>query len=162
MKIRDIMVKSPKFCEPGCNCAAAIELLWSTGCGALPVVNAEKKVVGIVTDRDICIALGTRNRRPAELKVGEVMTSDVAACRADDDIHDALNTMRLRKVRRLPVVDAAGRLEGILCATDVLLYARHDDGSRPELSYENVIGTLRAIYWHSTPGGGLNPRPPVR
>jgi CBS domain-containing protein len=151
MKIREIMVKSPKYCDPGSNCAAAIERLWSTGCGALPVVDAGKKVVGIITDRDICIALGTRNRRPAELLVGEVMTSDVATCRADDDIHDALHTMRLRKVRRLPVVDAAGRLEGILCATDVLLYARHEDGSRPELSYENVVATLRAIYWHDGP-----------
>ena len=53
--------------------------------------------------------------------------------------------MRLRKVRRLPVVDAAGRLEGMLCATDLLLNARHDDGSRPELSYENVVGVLRGI-----------------
>ena len=51
------------------SCAGAIELLWSTGCGALPVVNAEKRVVGIVTDRDICVALGTRDRRPSELQV---------------------------------------------------------------------------------------------
>lgn len=148
MKVKDVMVRSPKFCDPGMSCAVATERLWSAGCGALPVVNAENKVVGIVTDRDICIALGARNRRPAELPVGEVMTSDVATCQSGDDIHEALNTMRIRKVRRLPVVDAAGRLEGVLCATDVLLNARHDDGSRPELSYENIVGALRGIYWH--------------
>jgi CBS domain-containing protein len=148
MNVRKIMVKSPKCCDPSLNCAAAIELLWSAGCGALPVVNAEKKVVGIVTDRDICIALGTRNRRPAELQITEVMTSDVASCHADDDIHEALKTMRLRKLRRLPVIDSAGRLEGTLCVTDVLMHARHDDGSRPELSYENVVGALREIYCH--------------
>ncbi len=148
MKVRDIMVAAPKFCDPAMSCAGAIELLWSTGCGALPVVNAEKRVVGIVTDRDICVALGTRDRRPSELQVKELMTSDVACCRADDEIHEALKTMRLRKVRRLPVVDAAGRLEGMLCATDLLLNARHDDGSRPELSYENVVGVLRGICWH--------------
>ena len=65
--------------------------------------------------------------------MSEVMTSDVAICHPDDDIPEALKTMRLRKVRRLPVIDGAGRLEGMLCATDVLMYARHDDGSRPEL-----------------------------
>lgn len=148
MKVKEIMVRSPKCCDPSLNCAAAVELLWSTGCGALPVVNAERKLVGIVTDRDICIALGTRNRRPAELQISAVMTGDVASCHAGDDIHEALKTMRLRKVRRLPVIDSAGRLEGMLCATDVLMYARHDDGSRPELSYENIVGTLRGIYCH--------------
>ncbi len=142
------MVRLPKFCDPAMNCAGAIELLWSAGCGALPVVNSEKRVVGIVTDRDICVALGTRNRRPSELLVKELMTSDVACCGPDDEIHEALKTMRQRKVRRLPVVDATGRLEGMLCATDLLLYAQHDDGKRPELSYENVIGTLRGICWH--------------
>lgn len=150
MKVGDIMVTAPASCNPDTNCATAVERFWSAGCGALPVVNAEKRVVGVVTDRDICIALGTRNRRPTELQVREVMTRDVACCRADDDIHDALKTMRLRKVRRLPVIDEASRLEGMLCATDVLLYARHDDGSRPELTYENVVSTLRGIYLHST------------
>jgi CBS domain-containing protein len=148
MKVRDIMVESPKCCEPGLDCAAAIELLWSGGCGALPVVNAEKKVVGMVTDRDICVALGTRDLRPSELQVKELMTSDVATCRADDDIHDALETMRSRKIRRLPVVDGEGRLEGMLCVTDMIVNARRDDGTKPELSYENVVSMLRGICWH--------------
>jgi CBS domain-containing protein len=151
MMVQQIMTKTPKCCSPGMNVAETTALLWSAGCGALPVVNAERRVVGIVTDRDICIALGTRNRRPSELTVGEVMSNNVAVCHPDDEIHNVLNTMRTRKVRRLPVVSRDGKLEGMLCASDILLRARHDDGSRPELSFENIVSTLCGIYWHCPP-----------
>lgn len=83
--------------------------------------------------------------------MGEVMSKKVAVCHPDDEIHNALNTMRTRKVRRLPVVSRDGKLEGMLCASDILLRARHDDGSRPELSFENIVSTLRGIYWHCPP-----------
>lgn len=148
MNVREVMVKAPHFCDAQMNCAAAIEHLWTAGCGALPVVDAGKKVIGIVTDRDICIALGTRNRRASDVAIGDVMTADVVTCHADDDIHDALHAMRARKVRRLPVVDGEGKLEGMLTASDVLVHARHNDGSRPELSYENIVNALRGICLH--------------
>jgi CBS domain-containing protein len=151
MTVHQIMTKSPKSCSPAMNLAQATESLWSAGCGALPVVNADRKVIGVVTDRDICIALGTRNQRAAEVTVGQVMSGKLYSCHPDDDIHVALNAMRAHKVRRLPVVGDGGKLEGMLCASDVLLCARHDDGSAPELSYENIVSTLRGIYCHCPP-----------
>lgn len=151
MIVQDMMRKSPKYCGPTTNLAAVTELLWSCGCGALPVIDASKRVLGMITDRDICVALGTRNRRPSELMAEQAMSRRVAICRSSDDIHAALKIMRTRSVRRIPVVGDAGKLEGILCLSDLILEARHDDGSRPELSYEDVMGALQGIYWHHLP-----------
>jgi CBS domain-containing protein len=145
------MNKSPKFCNPTTNLAAVTELLSLGGCGALPVVNSNQEPVGIVTDRDICVALGARNGRPSELVVEQVMSHPAATCRSNDDIHGALKIMRTRKVRRLPVVNEKGKLEGMICVSDLIVDARHDDGSKPELSYEDVMNTLKSINWHFRP-----------
>lgn len=150
MKVRDMMRRSPKYCGTNTDLAAVAAMLWSGGCGALPVTDAGNKVVGIITDRDICVALGTRNKRPSELTASQAMSSNVVMCHSSDDIHAALKIMRSRKIRRLPVVDEGGKLEGILSLSDLILYARHEDGSRPDLSYEDVMGVLRSIYCHGT------------
>jgi CBS domain-containing protein len=157
MIVQDVMRRSPQYCSPATNLAAVTAQLWACGCGALPVVDGSRKVLGIITDRDICIAIGTRNRRPSELVAEQAMSRQVATCRCTDDIHAALKVMRTRKVRRIPVVDDQGKLEGILCISDLILDARHYDGSRPELSFEDVMRALRGIYWLHPP-----PTPPSR
>jgi CBS domain-containing protein len=144
MIVRDMMKTLPKTCTPATNLAAVTELLWSAGCGALPVVDSDGKMTGIITDRDICVAVGTRNKRPSELVAEDVMTRSVSVCHAGDEIHDALKAMRTGKVRRLPVVDDAGSLEGILCLSDLIVQARHD-GHRQSLTYEDVMVTLKDI-----------------
>lgn len=151
MRVQDIMITSPKYCDPSTNLAAATELLWSRGCGALPVVDRERRVVGMITDRDICVALGTRDRRASELRAEQAMSRQVISCRSSDDIHAVLKTMCAKKVRRVPVVDDAGRLEGIVCMSDLILRARHDDGNKPELSYQDVVNALKGIHWLHSP-----------
>ncbi|HME09272.1 MAG TPA: CBS domain-containing protein [Bryobacteraceae bacterium] len=151
MRVKDVMRKSPKSCGPGTNLAAATELLWSCGCGALPVTDGSGRVLGIITDRDICVALGTRNLRPSELKAEQVMSRPVATCGAGDDVHAALEIMRTRRVRRIPAVGDGGKLEGVLCLSDLVLQSRHDDGCRPDLSYDDVMGVLKSIYWQHLP-----------
>lgn len=147
MKTRDMMRASPLSCGPSTSLDAAVEMLRRGKCGALPVVDANAKVVGMITDRDICVALGAGNRRPSEVTAQETMSRPAATCNASEDIHEALKTMSARKVRRLPVVDDSGRLEGILSLSDLILEARHDDGSRPDLTYEDVVHVLQSIYW---------------
>ena len=147
MRVQDAMRRFPKSCAPTADLAAVTELLWSCGCGALPVVDGSGAILGIITDRDICVAVGTRNRRPSEITAGQAMSRQVAICKSNDDIHDALDLMRARKVNRVPVVGESGKLEGILCLSDLILQARHDDGSQPELTYEDVMGVLRGIHW---------------
>src|SRR5687768_3774609 len=121
MKIQDIMTASPETCGRTTNLAAAVERLWSADCGVLPVVGNDGTLVGIITDRDICIALGTRNRPASTILVDSVMTRGVDTCREDEDVAVALGRMKERHVRRLPVLDDRGRLVGILSLNDIIL-----------------------------------------
>lgn len=151
MKVIDVMTGTPFYCSPNTNLGSAAELLWNQNCGILPIVD-DQKVVGVVTDRDLFIALGTRNRLPGDITVGEVTSGKVHLCYADDDIHTALETMAREKVRRLPVVNRKGVLEGILSMDDVVLRAEmRKPGVVADLFYDDVLRTLKKIYLPDTP-----------
>ena len=148
MKVRDVMTAAVVCCKPETNIGAAVELLWSHNCGMLPVVNNnDQKLVGVVTDRDICIAMGTRNRLPGDLTVGEVAIRNVFTCGPDDEIHEAVGTMAQHHVRRLPVVDSQGIVQGILSMDDVIT---HGDLNKwegcCELSAEEIIQSLKRLF----------------
>ena len=147
MKVTDVMAKPPAYCSPQTNLGSAVEILWRQNCGILPIVDSKEEVVGLVTDRDICVALGTRNRLPSELTVSEVTSGKVVACKPDDDLRAALATMAQAKVRRLPVIDATGKLQGILSIDDVVL--RTETGTPKgdsELSLAELANTLKILY----------------
>lgn len=152
MKVQDIMMRTPACCTPETNLGAAVEMLWTRNCGMLPVVDARQKVIGVVTDRDLCVALGTRNRLPGEITVGEVVSGEAYTCRAQDDVHAALQTMAKKRVRRLPVVNQDGVLEGILSMDNVVLHTESGAwGRSAELSQEDVVKTLQQIYGPQLP-----------
>lgn len=147
MRVQDVMSKTVASCRADTNLADATALMWEHNCGLLPIVNHEGMVIGVVTDRDICVALGTRDRRASEIKVSEVAYRAAVLCNAQDDLRPVLKVMAAERVRRLPVVDQKGTLIGVLSLDDVTLRARHhDDTDRPEVSFEDVVNTLRAIY----------------
>lgn len=147
MRVKELMTATPYCCQPETNLGAATELMWNGNCGFLPVVGSDGKVFGVVTDRDICIALGTRNRLPGEIKVSEVITSQkLFYCCPDDDVHLALQAMQTGRVRRLPVITHEGALAGIVSMDDILLKAEPISvGKQPELSSDEVVRTYRAI-----------------
>jgi CBS domain-containing protein len=145
MKVKDVMVRTPISCTCETNLAEAVEILWNRNCGFLPIVGSDGRVKGVVTDRDLCIAMGTRNRFPGEMVVSEVMTVKLFSCSPDEDIHSALQTMRTNKVRRLPVIPSDGTLQGILSMDDIV-YHVGDGKKTSELSYEDIVGTLKGIY----------------
>jgi CBS domain-containing protein len=152
MKIQDIMTETVNACRPDANLAEAVAILWEGDCGTLPVVADGGRLVGILTDRDIAIALGTQNKRPSDIQVSEVMSGEVSACRPDEDIHGALKTMRKDKVRRLPVISDDGVLQGIVSLNDVALHAEKVDAQKATaLSYEDVVNTFKAICEHRRP-----------
>lgn len=146
MRVHDVMSKPVVFCRPGANLAEAAAMMWDRKCGALPVVNDHGELVGVITDRDICIALGTRNRRASEVTVSEVNTGPPKSCGLDDDVTAALRIMSEARIRRLPVVDGAGVPQGILSLNDLVLWAQHSDGAKRQgISYEDIVNTLVAI-----------------
>lgn len=144
MKVKDVMIRDVKFCHPDYNLAQIAEIMWNGNCGAVPVVDDRGKVTGMITDRDICIALGTRNAKAADLRVGDVASARYFACAAEDDLDSALRTMAAQEVRRLPVVDADGRLTGILSIDDVILRAGQGSG----IDLDGVLATLQAVCRH--------------
>jgi CBS domain-containing protein len=149
MKVQEVMNSQVHSCRPDTNLAAAGAVMWDYDCGTLPVVDDEGHVVGMITDRDIAIAAATKGRPAGEIPVCDVISGTVYSCAPDEDIHAALKTMRHAKVRRLPVVNAAGRLQGILCLNDIAIRAEEAHGRRvPELSYEDAMSTFKAVCEH--------------
>ncbi len=147
MRVQDSMTSDPKACSPSTNLAAAAELMWTKDCGILPVVDDAGHVTGIVTDRDLLIALGTRNVRPSELTVGEVMMTPVVTCRPSDDVDTALSQMEARQIRRLPVVSEDGALVGMLTMNDIVLHS-NGKGKGTAVAYDHVMATLKGICDH--------------
>jgi CBS domain-containing protein len=143
VKIKDLMTKNPKTCTSETTVATAAELMWHGDCGVLPIVD-DAKLVGVVTDRDLCIALGTRDTRASQLRVGAVAATTLATCKSEDDVQSALATMKAARVRRLPVVDDTGKLRGMLSLNDLIIAA----GTGKEVRREDVIDTLQAICAH--------------
>lgn len=140
MRIKDVMTVEPTVCPPATSVAEAAHLMWDADCGILPVVDGGA-LVGVVTDRDLFIALATRNAVAATLTVSEVATTGVWTCGPDDEVQTALETMKARRVRRLPVVGADATVVGIVSMNDILLAA----GSRKRAADDDIVSTLRSI-----------------
>ena len=152
MKVRDLMKSHPNVAFAGQTLHKVGGIMADVECGVLPVLGADDVVVGIVTDRDVCLALSRRDAKPSEVPVEQVMTTEVLSCEPDAEIEAALGLMREHRVRRLPVVDAEGHLKGLLSFDDVAL-AAHEDGTDPVEGplYADVARTLQAINRHDLP-----------
>ena len=146
MLVKNLMTPEPRTCTPGTNLAEAGALMLDADCGMLPVVNDEGKLVGVITDRDMFIALATRNRLASELTVGEVGRRTVFTCGPDDDVQTALATMKQHHVRRLPVEGFGGTVAGIISMNDILLAA-----GRKGIGNADIIDTFQAICAHHHP-----------
>ena len=152
MKVSELMTKAVATCRPDTNLAAAGALMWENDCGILPVVNDQNEVLGVITDRDVCMALTTRDRRPSEISVADVYTHEPATCAINDDVQAAEKTMQEHKVRRLPVIGSLGVLEGILSMNDVVLHADKTGALKtPEVPWGGVIHTFQTICQHAKP-----------
>jgi len=152
MKVKEVMMGTPYYCRPETNLGSAAEMMWNANCGFLPVEASDGKVIGVVTDRDICIALGTRSRLAGDVVVSEVMTGKLCSCLPEDDIHVALQTMQEGKVRRLPVMAKDRILVGVISMDDILLRTEPMSlGKEPELSTDEVVRTYRAIAQRQVP-----------
>ena len=144
MKVSEVMTKSPASCSSDMNLGTAAEIMWNSNCGFLPILSSQQKVVGVITDRDMCMAMATRNRLPGEITVQQVSSGVIYSCKSEDDISTALEMMKEKGVRRLPVLDATGKLAGVLSVDDLVLHA--DSEGRGSLSSEDVVHSLKKLY----------------
>jgi CBS domain-containing protein len=145
MKIETIMTGAVQSCGPGTNLASVVETMWLHACGIVPVVDEGGSAIGVVTDRDICIALGTRNVVAAALTARDVMSQPVVGCAPDDDCFIALLTMEQRGVRRLPVLGPGGVLLGIVSLDDIVKRAARAPATDPlRMGVMDVLAAVSA------------------
>ncbi|MGE5232938.1 MAG: CBS domain-containing protein [Acidobacteriota bacterium] len=146
MRVEEVMRHEAVTCAADATLIEAGRTMARVGCGMLPVVDAARRVIGVLTDRDICCALTGEDRDPGALRARGVMTRDVVSCRREDDVSSALATMRLCRVRRLPVIDRDGHLEGVLSLDEIVLRAGVGGPSA-----EEIVATLRSLSEHAVP-----------
>lgn len=147
MIIKEVMNQEVTTCRPDATLESAAISMWDGDCGTVAVVDEDSTVIGIITDRDICMAVALKHKSASEIQVQEVMSRDLFTCEPESDIMNALKTMSFQKVRRLPVTNDSGQLEGIISIEDLI--ARAERGRRgiqtPELSYDDTMTTLKSI-----------------
>jgi CBS domain-containing protein len=146
MKVRDIMTVAVYTCQPDTDLGRVAGIMWDHDCGFVPVVDASGAVAGLITDRDICMAAATRGLPLAHISASQAMSQSVRACLPDDAVSEALEMMKHFKVRRLPVIDAHGYLQGVISMNDI---ARATDAKRG-LAPKDVVSTLAEICEHRT------------
>jgi len=157
MIISELCTRGVKSCLPEDNLATAAGIMWECDCGAVPVLSREGRLVGVITDRDICIAVGTRKTVASDIPVSEVMSGKVVSCRARDGAKDALRVMRDAQIRRLPVLDEKGSLKGIISVNDIIrAVLGMAEGQMKAAFLQEIMLTLMAISQHRS-AHGLEP-----
>lgn len=119
MKCKDIMTKSVKMCDNTCTAKDAALIMKRVNTGAVPVVDNNDKILGIVTDRDITLHTVAEGKEPSKVKIQDFMTKHVVTIHEDEPIDDAIKKMKENKVRRLPVINDDNQLVGIISLGDV-------------------------------------------
>jgi len=156
MTIQEIMSKPAVTCRQSDTLHAAAELMWERDCGVIPVTDDDGKLVGIVTDRDVCMATYTKGSPPQAIPISDVMARQVFSCHVNDSLGAAERLMSEKQIRRVPIVDGDNRPVGLLSLNDVARYAasaRSENGLDRELAQ-----TLAAICQPRAQGTQASPQ----
>ncbi len=121
MKVSDVMTATVASCAPETTMVTVTEMMSKNDCGFIPVINEKGELLGVVTDRDVCLALGRRNVPASTVHARDVMSQQVIGCAPEDDCLRVLHTMKEHRIRRLPVEGIGGVLLGVISLNDVTL-----------------------------------------
>ena len=148
MRITRLMTTKVESCRPDESLSQAAERMWTHDCGCLPVLDPDGtgRVIGMVTDRDICMSAMFQGRPLHDLCVADAMSKDVRTCRPTDSVHVAERIMQESQIRRLPVVDDDGCLIGLLTLADLAREAAREQSSpKKDLTGDEIGMTLASI-----------------
>src|SRR5580765_5103655 len=132
MQVREVMTRTPSVCDLDATGNDAARVMWERDCGVVPVVDNAGRPVGVVTDRDLCMAAYLRGLPLRSIRVAEVMSRDLCTIDSNADLTDAEHLMQSHQVRRLPVVSGDGRLIGILSLSDIAQGVMRNGSSRQD------------------------------
>lgn len=148
MRVESLMMKEVRSVFPNDPLREAARVMWERDCGFVPVVRdpESRDIVGVLTDRDICMASYTRDQPLAEISVESVMSRAVRICKPEDRLEAAEEIMREAQVRRLPVVDVANQLVGVISLSDIAREAARERVRTGNEVLESQVGeTLATI-----------------
>ena len=145
MRVQEAMSRDVKACRADDALNRAAQLMWEHDIGFVPVVEESGRVLGVLTDRDVCMAAYTRGLALWALRADEVMSREVEFCASGSDLQVALSIMRDARVRRLPVVDAEGALVGVLSVNDLTRAAERSLRRGDRELAEDLAATLAMI-----------------
>ena len=144
MKVRELMTHPAITCHVNDPLNMAAHRMWDQDCGALPVINDDGRVTGMITDRDICMAAYTQGRSLDAMLVNSAMATHVVSCHPEQTILEVEQLMSVHQVRRLPVVDAEGKPLGVISIDDLAKESARPN-SRMKQGMAAVTHTLAAI-----------------
>ncbi len=146
MHVSELMTTAAKSCGPNDNVQLAAQIMWENDCGVVPVIDDDGRVIGMVTDRDVCMAAYTHGKPLWQIPVSNAMARHVYGIRENERVEVAEALMRRVRVRRVPVLDGEGRLKGILSLNDLARHG-HRSAGHPHngLSGDSIMQTLSSI-----------------
>jgi CBS domain-containing protein len=148
MKVSELMTTDVRSCWSTEPLDRAAKLMWEFDCGSLPVLDQNGRVIGMITDRDVCMAAYTQAQLLGRIPVSRAMSSELYSCNPDEELDKVEKRMRSHQVRRLPVVDDEGHLRGVLSLADIAQRAAKDAkgkaGTR-QVGFAEVGETLAAV-----------------
>lgn len=127
MKCKDIMSKNVKWCTSECTVEDAVQIMQEQNCGAVPIVDDEMHLKGIVTDRDIALFVVLNHKNPEEARLSEFMHRDVITCLDEQDLDELISRMKEYQIRRVPIVDTENKLEGMVSLGDIAVKAPYEE-----------------------------------
>jgi len=123
MRVREAMTSDPACCLTTDTAQHVAGMLRKLNVGAIPVVtdHESRKLIGIITDRDLCCSVVANGLDPRSTPIEKTMSNNPVACREGADLDDCERLMQERQVRRMPIVDGVGRVIGIVSLADLAL-----------------------------------------
>jgi CBS domain-containing protein len=155
--VERLMTKDVDTCTPEDSVARAAQIMWERDCGCVPVIasDGDRRVVGMITDRDICMAAYTKGRALDAVRVEEAMARGLIACGAADAPSVAEARMAEAQVRRLLIIDEEGKLLGLVSLCDIAREAeRERTGKRRQVKDDEIGRTLSAMCRARSAGPG--------
>lgn len=143
MRVHEIMSRQVATCRPENHAGDAARIMWEHDCGCVPVCDADGDLVGIVTDRDLCMAAYLRGVPLSEIGIESVMTRSVQTCRPTDPIEEVERRMSAAQVRRIPIVGGVGQVVGIVSLSDIV---RARARSVPSRLFERLVSDIARTF----------------
>jgi CBS domain-containing protein len=145
MNVSETMTRGVRTCSPNDSLNDVARLMWENDCGCVPVVDADGKAIGMITDRDICMAAYTQGQPLGNMLASSAASHGVTTVRENESLDAAEAMMQKHQLRRIPIVDANGKPVGIVSMSDLARHSQRGEHHHDGLSPESIVRTLKAV-----------------